>query len=102
MNGTRPNRAAGTGFWKATGADKDINFNGEKVGVKKALVFYRGKPPKGVKTDWIMQEYRVDNLLSPRVRRSTSTNDMRVTFLHIFYGSTNSCLFIHSKFIHLF
>ena len=31
----------------------------EKVGVKKALVFYRGKPPKGLKTNWIMHEYRL-------------------------------------------
>ncbi|KAG6509102.1 hypothetical protein ZIOFF_034493 [Zingiber officinale] len=30
-----------------------------KVGVKKGLVFYRGKPPKGVKTNWIMHEYRL-------------------------------------------
>lgn len=30
-----------------------------KVGVKKALVFYGGKPPKGVKTNWIMHEYRL-------------------------------------------
>lgn len=30
--------------------------------MKKALVFYRGKPPKGIKTNWIMHEYRlIDN-----------------------------------------
>ena len=31
----------------------------QKVGVKKALVFYGGKPPKGIKTSWIMHEYRL-------------------------------------------
>lgn len=31
----------------------------QKVGVKKALVFYGGKPPKGIKTNWIMHEYRL-------------------------------------------
>ncbi|KAF4363830.1 hypothetical protein F8388_000495 [Cannabis sativa] len=48
-NGARPNRAATSGYWKATGTDKPImSSNGchEKVGVKKALVFYGGKPPK--------------------------------------------------------
>ncbi|TVU50664.1 hypothetical protein EJB05_02043 [Eragrostis curvula] len=60
-NGARPNRAAGSGYWKATGTDKAIlsTPTSENIGVKKALVFYRGKPPKGVKTDWIMHEYRL-------------------------------------------
>ena len=58
-NGARPNRAATSGYWKATGTDKPICSGTQKVGVKKSLVFYGGKPPKGVKTDWIMHEYRV-------------------------------------------
>ncbi|KAF3618522.1 NAC transcription factor [Capsicum annuum] len=60
-NGARPNRAATSGYWKATGTDKPVFTSGgnKKVGVKKALVFYGGKPPKGVKTNWIMHEYRV-------------------------------------------
>nr|XP_016446208.1 PREDICTED: NAC transcription factor 29-like [Nicotiana tabacum] len=59
-NGTRPNRAAGTGYWKATGADKPINHNGAIVGFRKALVYYQGEPQKGKKTNWIMHEYRVN------------------------------------------
>ncbi|XP_020578932.1 NAC transcription factor 29-like [Phalaenopsis equestris] len=60
-NGIRPNRAAASGYWKATGTDKPITKGegNENIGVKKALVFYRGKPPKGVKTNWIMHEYRL-------------------------------------------
>ncbi|TVU37200.1 hypothetical protein EJB05_10503 [Eragrostis curvula] len=60
-NGIRPNRAAGSGYWKATGTDKPIHdgATGESVGVKKALVFYQGRPPKGTKTNWIMHEYRL-------------------------------------------
>ncbi|KAI3755814.1 hypothetical protein L1987_55621 [Smallanthus sonchifolius] len=58
-NGTRPNRVAGSGYWKATGTDKVIVSDGRKVGIKKALVFYVGKAPRGSKTDWIMHEYRL-------------------------------------------
>ncbi|KAJ8541630.1 hypothetical protein K7X08_002446 [Anisodus acutangulus] len=57
-NGSRPNRAAGNGYWKATGADKPIG-RPKPVGIKKALVFYAGKAPKGEKTNWIMHEYRL-------------------------------------------
>ncbi|XP_059656333.1 NAC domain-containing protein 2-like [Cornus florida] len=60
-NGSRPNRAAGTGYWKATGADKPIG-RPKAVGIKKALVFYAGKAPKGLKTNWIMHEYRLANV----------------------------------------
>ncbi|CAN8259225.1 unnamed protein product [Cochlearia groenlandica] len=60
-NGARPNRAATSGYWKATGTDKPVlaSEGNQKVGVKKALVFYSGKPPKGIKSDWIMHEYRL-------------------------------------------
>ncbi|KAG6503135.1 hypothetical protein ZIOFF_035425 [Zingiber officinale] len=64
-NGFRPNRAAASGYWKATGTDKPIYRSGKSggkqppIGVKKALVFYRGKPPRGAKTNWIMHEYRL-------------------------------------------
>ncbi|KAK6932517.1 NAC domain [Dillenia turbinata] len=74
-NGARPNRAATSGYWKATGTDKPIlTSNGtQKIGVKKALVFYGGKPPKGVKTDWVMHEYRLvdNNNHSPKPSIST-------------------------------
>ncbi|KAK1429383.1 hypothetical protein QVD17_11592 [Tagetes erecta] len=60
-NGVRPNRMAGSGYWKATGTDRPILrlCNENIVGVKKALVFYKGRPPRGHKTDWIMHEYRL-------------------------------------------
>lgn len=57
-NGSRPNRAAGSGYWKATGADKPIGGS-KPVAIKKALVFYSGKAPRGDKTNWIMHEYRL-------------------------------------------
>lgn len=60
-NGSRPNRSAGTGYWKATGADKPVG-KPKPVGIKKALVFYAGKAPRGEKTNWIMHEYRLANV----------------------------------------
>ncbi|KAL0462182.1 UNVERIFIED_CONTAM: NAC domain-containing protein 48 [Sesamum latifolium] len=60
-NGSRPNRAAGTGYWKATGADKPVG-KPKTLAIKKALVFYAGKAPSGVKTNWIMHEYRLANV----------------------------------------
>ncbi|XP_010558707.1 PREDICTED: NAC transcription factor 29-like [Tarenaya hassleriana] len=86
-NGARPNRAAASGYWKATGTDKtieaanDLGFP-EKVGVKKALVFYRGKPPKGVKTNWIMHEYRLSENLSPKTSGSNIGGDPNVKKSH--------------------
>ncbi|XP_047335369.1 NAC domain-containing protein 2-like [Impatiens glandulifera] len=60
-NGVRPNRMAASGYWKATGTDKQILNKSKSViiGVKKSLVFYNGHPSKSVKTDWIMHEYRL-------------------------------------------
>lgn len=72
-NGNRSNRATGSGYWKATGLDKQIltsrnNSTTQAVGMKKTLVFYRGKPPHGSRTDWIMHEYR---LVSPQTTPTT-------------------------------
>lgn len=77
-NGVRPNRAAGLGYWKATGIDKPIltSHGAKQIGVKKGLVFYAGRPPKGEKTDWMMNEYRLEDSSSKPSRRKGS---MRVS-----------------------
>lgn len=80
-NGVRPNRAATSGYWKATGTDKPIFAvcgGQKKVGVKKALVFYGGKPPKGVKTNWIMHEYRLASSSTSAVTKPPKRTSLRL------------------------
>ena len=70
--------------------------NREKVGVKKALVFYRGKPPKGLKTNWIMHEYRLADAASSTSSRppppcnvvvgGKATSSLRVRDALLFYS----------------
>ncbi|KAE8671755.1 NAC domain-containing protein 7 [Hibiscus syriacus] len=58
--GTRTNRATTAGFWKATGRDKAIYCRHCLIGMRKTLVFYKGRAPNGQKSDWIMHEYRLE------------------------------------------
>ncbi|KAL2528673.1 NAC domain-containing protein [Forsythia ovata] len=74
-NGQRPSRITIDGYWKATGADKTILHNGESIGCERSLVFYRGIPSRGVKTSWLMHEFKVDNLPP---RQPTHEDDMRI------------------------
>ncbi|XP_074557807.1 NAC domain-containing protein 7-like [Curcuma longa] len=58
--GTRTNRATTIGFWKATGRDKPIYSKLSLVGMRKTLVYYKGRAPNGLKSNWIMHEYRLE------------------------------------------
>ncbi|KAI3682648.1 hypothetical protein L1987_82767 [Smallanthus sonchifolius] len=61
--GYRTNRATNTGYWKATGKDRAVvdPKTGSLAGMRKTLVFYKNRAPNGIKTGWIMHEFRFEN-----------------------------------------
>ncbi|KAL2231727.1 NAC domain-containing protein 35-like [Sesamum indicum] len=67
-SGGRPSRTTKNGFWKATGSDRKVLSMSDlkkMLGLKKTLVFYEGRAPRGRRTDWIMNEYRLPDSCSP-------------------------------------
>ncbi|KAK6924674.1 NAC domain [Dillenia turbinata] len=76
-----PQILIGDGYWKASGSVRSIMERGREIGLKQSLVFYVGKSPSGIKTNWIMHEFRVSQ--SPS-RPSTTSNPMMLDE-HVLY-----------------
>ncbi|KAL9322651.1 hypothetical protein ACSQ67_010704 [Phaseolus vulgaris] len=77
--GGRPSRTTASGYWKATGSPCHVYSSDNKViGMKKTMVFYKGKAPTGRKTKWKMHEYKAiqhshqSNTTSPELRHEFS------------------------------
>ncbi|WOL18907.1 NAC domain-containing protein [Canna indica] len=67
--GARPSRTTERGFWKATGCDRPVRSAADPkrlIGLKKTLVYYEGRAPRGSKTDWVMNEYRLPDSPTPK------------------------------------
>lgn len=88
-NGNRLNRATLSRYWKATGLDKQIvssssmtnNNQQVVVGMMKTLLFYKGKPPSGTRTDWIMHEYRLASQ-NPQPKNQTQVKQKVTSQIH--------------------
>ena len=65
--GYRTNRATTSGYWKATGKDRTVHDSWTRaiVVMRKTLVFYQNRAPHGIKTGWIMHEFRLEDPHTP-------------------------------------
>ncbi|KAL2898512.1 hypothetical protein RDABS01_040294 [Bienertia sinuspersici] len=86
--GLRTNRATEAGYWKATGKDKEIYRAKALVGMKKTLVFYTGRAPKGEKTNWVMHEYRLEGKVSKLNLPKNAKNDWVIS--RVFKKNSNA------------
>lgn len=83
--GQRTNRATVSGYWKATGKDRQVVRKGTLVGMRKTLVFYQGRAPKGKKTEWVMHEFRSESPGDQQSRLISSKEDW--VLCRVFYKS---------------
>ncbi|RWV92161.1 hypothetical protein BHE74_00010306 [Ensete ventricosum] len=52
-------KASASGYWNQVGTDEVVTSGNKDVGVKTTLKYYIGQPPDGIRTNWLMHEYRL-------------------------------------------
>lgn len=53
-------RRTNNGYWKTTGIDQQVRRGkNQLIGMRKTLVFYFGRAPYGLRTNWLIHEYRL-------------------------------------------
>ncbi|XP_030528122.1 protein NTM1-like 9 [Rhodamnia argentea] len=62
LNSKRSDRTTGAGYWKVTGKERAIMSEdiSAPLGIKKTLVFYKGRVPRGERTNWVSHEYHIN------------------------------------------
>ncbi|XWS39688.1 hypothetical protein CRYUN_Cryun18bG0076400 [Craigia yunnanensis] len=75
------NRNTSNGYWKPMGIDEPVvNSTSKKVGIKKYFVFCIGEAPAGIKTNWVMQEYRLSDCDSSSSRSSKRRGNSKIDY----------------------
>jgi hypothetical protein len=66
-----------------------VNSQARAVGMKKTLVYYRGRAPHGSRTNWVMHEYRLDE----RECETTPSLQVFIFFLFLTFFQLNTIFF---------
>ncbi|XP_076887543.1 NAC domain-containing protein 104-like [Bidens hawaiensis] len=72
-------RITTSGHWKSWACDEQIisSSSSKRIGVKKYYVFHIGEAPEGVKTNWIMEEFKLSNNASSSCSSSSNGRSKR-------------------------
>lgn len=87
------NRITSNGYWNTLGGDEPIYATNttKRVGTKKYYAFYIGQLSQGVKTNWILQEYRLWN--GGSASKSSKRRNSKTVCKNIFKNKKNHAIF---------